>query len=110
MFIMFSFLNIRDPVKICHACGCTVTLIISTLFLLENFSFIPICSSFIELILCILSFFLLFLFKMRYIYDEQGVTFNYFLLTFIAIFLIPTTFSLFLNKNKGWFFFVKSLF
>ncbi|PKY19921.1 Sec63-domain-containing protein [Rhizophagus irregularis] len=33
---------------------------------------------------------------MRYIYDEQGVTFNYFLLTFIAIFLIPTTyFSLF---------------
>ncbi|RIA89174.1 Sec63 Brl domain-containing protein [Glomus cerebriforme] len=37
---------------------------------------------------------------MRYIYDEQGVTFNYFLLTFIAIFLIPTTYFLLFNTSK----------
>ncbi|RHZ69301.1 hypothetical protein Glove_284g63 [Diversispora epigaea] len=36
---------------------------------------------------------------MQYIYDEQGVTFNYFLITFLAIFLIPTTISLF-SKSK----------
>src|SRR3954465_13389946 len=38
---------------------------------------------------------------MRYIYDEQGVTFNYFLLTFIAIFLIPTTYFSLFNTDKG---------
>ncbi|GBB85041.1 hypothetical protein RclHR1_11610001 [Rhizophagus clarus] len=37
---------------------------------------------------------------MRYIYDEQGVTFNYFLLTFIAIFLIPTTYFSLFNTEK----------
>lgn len=40
---------------------------------------------------------------MRYIYDEQGVTFNYFLLTFIAIFLIPTTYFSLFSTDKGLF-------
>ncbi|KAG9307026.1 hypothetical protein G9A89_003077 [Geosiphon pyriformis] len=38
---------------------------------------------------------------MQYIYDEQGVTFNYFLLTFLAIFLLPTTFLLPLKSRKN---------
>ncbi|KAF0493523.1 Sec63-domain-containing protein [Gigaspora margarita] len=37
---------------------------------------------------------------MQYVYDEQGATFNYFFITVLALFLIPTTIKL-LKSKKG---------